>query len=191
MPHIDLDQLAKSLNLSAAQREQLESLARAAGQAGGVPPAASQASLRIHLTPGESLKADTAGVRGQQQPFVTAALGRLSPGLRKVLRTIEPQVLAWINAKPENARHFTTDPLGALRKAVPNMEREALAELERLRADSRARAGGLPFAGVDLQSITVDARPEPGQGGEGRARPKKTPPADPGTKLSAVRRVPE
>lgn len=173
MAQVDLEQLAKTLNLSAAQREKLESLARAAGQQGyDAQGAASKANVRIHLIPGESLKGVAAAGRSQQPPFMAAALGRLSPELRKTLQGMEPQVLAWINASPENARQFTTDPLGALRKAVPKLDAKAMAELSRLRNDSKEWGGGLPFAGVELTSITVDAKPMPG-GGKDPGRPKK------------------
>lgn len=181
MGQVDLDQLAKALNLSAAQRDKLESLARGAVQQGnGAPGAPSQASVRIHLTPGESLKAGAPVGRAQQQPFVAAALGRLSPDLRKTLQGIEPQVLAWINASPDNARQFTTDPLGALHKAVPKLDPNAMAELSRLRNESKEWEGGLPLAGVELTSITVDAKPMPKEDGGGKApsRPKKE--AEPG-----------
>lgn len=165
MAQVDLDQLAKTLNLSAAQREKLESLARAAAQQGpGAQGAASKASVRIHLTPGESLKGDVSAQRSQQLPFVAAALGRLSPGLRKTLQGIEAEVLAWINASPANARQFTTDPLGALRKAVPRLDAATMAELSRLRGESQEWGGGLPLEGVELTSITVDAKPMPNRG---------------------------
>ena len=191
MAPVDLEQLVNMLNLSAAQREKLASLAGAAGQQGfGAQGGVPKANVRIHLTPGESLKAAPAG-RAQQPPFMAAALGRLSPELRKTLAGIEPQVLGWINASPENARQFTTDPLGALRKAVPKLDANTVGELSRLREESKEWGGGLPFSEVELTSITVDAKPMPKQGGGGTpgVRPRKE--AEPGRTAGVRKRETE
>lgn len=163
MSQIDLDRLASALKLTPAQRTQLESLASAAQATGGdAAPPPQNVNLRIHLTPGVSLDDgdDAARARAQRDPLTSAAFARLSPDLRRALRDIEPQVLKWINASKANALLFTTDPLGALRKAVPNLDRKTLDALTSLRAASANQAPGMPaFPGVNLQSITVDAKP--------------------------------
>jgi hypothetical protein len=183
MSQIDLDRLASALKLTPAQRAHLESLASAAQANGGdaAAPPPQNADLRIHLTPGVSLDDgdDAARARAQHDPLTAAAFARLSPELRRALRDIEPQVLKWINASKANALLFTTDPLGALRKAVPRLDRNTLDALTSLRAASADQAAGMPaFPGVNLQSITVDAKPfspsftqaEPPQKAQGAVR---------------------
>lgn len=165
MSQIDLDRLASALRLTTAQRAQLESLARTAqspGVVAGQGQPARQVNARVHVTPGASLGDGPAAERARaaQDPVVGAAHARLSPEQRSALRDIEPQVLKWIRASRANALLFTTDPLGALRKAAPQFDRKTLNALTTLRAESQRQAATMPaLDGVDLRSVTLDAKP--------------------------------
>jgi hypothetical protein len=164
MSQIDLDRLSSTLNLTPAQRAHLESLAAQTSGGASQQQQTQQVNLRIHITPGTSLGTggDAQSARAQHDPLVESAFARLSPEMRRALLGIEPQVLKWINASQANAQLFTTDPLGALRKAAPGLDRKTLDALIALRADSQKQATAMPaFTGVNLRSVTLDAKPSP------------------------------
>jgi len=72
---------------------------------------------------------------------VGPALRNRASGLIDRLKALEPQVMGWMNADPENARLFATDPMAALRSA--GVEEPLVAELEALARDLAQGAGGI------------------------------------------------
>ena len=58
----------------------------------------------------------------------------MSQSLKNALSGMEGEVLAWLASSPANARLFASDPLAALRQAVPNVDPQVLDELAALRA---------------------------------------------------------
>lgn len=162
MSQIDLDRLAEVLKLTPEQRAQLETAARAA-QVGSTPEPRPQLEVEVQLTPAATLRGE--GKKSAQEhlshqdQFVAGLAARVPPELRKRLVEIEPQVLRWIGARRENALRFTTDPLGALRSAVPDLDEKTLAALAALRGGHPQVRPDLP--GMDLVSVRVGTKPAP------------------------------
>lgn len=137
----DFDWVVRQLKLNPGQAKRLE---RAAAN--------QNVQLEIRLLPGHSLRPTEPTGGGSRPPFVDQLLGDLDPDLRANLSEIEPRLLAWVDASEENATLFATDPLAALRQAVPDLDQRRLAALERLRRrHSRPQPGG----GVTLKNVRI------------------------------------
>lgn len=141
----DLQWVAKQLKLNPGQVKRLE---RAASQ--------QDVNVEVRLLPGHSLRQAQAPGDEKRLPFMDRMLEDLGPELRGSLAEIEPQVLAWVDASEENAKLFATDPLAALRQAVPRFDQAKLAALNRLR-DRNSRPQ--PGTRVNLRNVKIVRNP--------------------------------
>jgi len=161
MNYSDVNRIAEALNLTAAQKVGLDAIltARAAPKSPTTIPGASKVALNIHLTEGTSLRHGAKGTSGQKgiDDATGEVFKELPAELRKTLIEIEPQVLRWIRTGDDNAARFATDPLGALKDAVPGLDPKALASLASIRGRHARQTGNID--GVDLVSIRLDAKP--------------------------------
>lgn len=146
----DFDRVVEQLKLTPGQARRLRN---AAGKQG--------VNVRVRLLPGDSLR-EGAGTRdARRPPFVDDMLRSISPALRATLSEIEPQVLQWVNASDQNADFFAKDPLAALERAVPGLDRRKLSAL----ADLRQRHSKTPPGSeINIKSVRVDRR-QTGRGG--------------------------
>ena len=77
----------------------------------------------------------------------------LDPALAELLRGLESRLLEWLDASAENARAFAADPLATLRRALPDLEADALKRVVAAATSPRA-----PVWGAQVEVANVEVR---------------------------------
>lgn len=140
----DFDRVIEQLKLTPGQARRLRD---AAGK--------QDVNVRVRLLPGDSLREGAGARNARRPPFVEDLLKSVSPDLRATLSKIEPQVLQWVNASDQNADFFSKDPLAALERAVPGLDRRKLSALADLR---RRHSKTPPGSEINIKSVRLDRR---------------------------------
>jgi hypothetical protein len=88
-----------------------------------------------------------AGVRSQ-----------LDEKLVQAMIDAEPKLLAWLRASHDHLVQFTTDPMTALRAALPEFDPALLARIAAIRSTTQRVAVDLP--GVTIDRFTAEVAPK-------------------------------
>lgn len=115
-------------------------------------------NVRINVQLGEGSHLQPGFSPNTQNPWMDEALRSLPASVRTRLSNVEGRVLEWINASPENARRFASDPLAALRQAVPNLDNATVETLRSLRGRHSHVPGD---AGIRVRGVALKAKRNP------------------------------
>ena len=111
-------------------------------------------SLRVTFTPaGEDLSM-RAPKEGGHDP-VAHVRHMFDAELITAMREAEPHLLAWLRASHDNVVAFTTDPVAALRTAVPHLDPDLLRRIAAIRGMSRGVVPDVPGMNVDRFEVDV------------------------------------
>jgi hypothetical protein len=80
---------------------------------------------------------------------------KIDPALAKLMIDSEPRLIAWLRASRENVVAFAMDPITALKKALPDLDPQALDKLAQLRANAMSTASVIPGVRIDRFEVAV------------------------------------